>query len=499
MITERLMSVGGWELALAPETPKHVLDDLRISKSGYAHVVVTPSHLQIGDVPDATLLSAARYTGIYTKLSAGGVMSGSGLAAWLGGDDGLGDVLSTAVTQTTFAGWIGALRPTYFTAGTVDSIAGTLSKTYNRVTRRSAIDEVCAFYGAEWRVRPNFTFDAGVASSLFKMTPTSVIVKRKEDSGADSVLSGLVGDLEADEDAESWARSVLYYFDNNAQVHEVNGGVADADVPFRSPTGGPAPIRKVIESSTGATGEAVGLAAAEYSLVKSTRKEVRLNLGDYDVEEDLNVGDYVYVHDPDKGFYDTTNQVAFRGETIFPMKIRCVGQTWPVRRGMGVYLRRWVFRTTWTLEWVDLTDYIAWETGGGSVEVGATPQPATFSASSGSAVTRDEYASTLSKLSDSGWVDCTLASGITGSAVVRKIGSVVYLRGVVNGTFTANTTTNLATIPAGYRPPSNAGMPSIWSSGEYNWGDIISSSGMIRARKTTSGSGQAYLSGVWVI
>lgn len=442
MITERLMGVGEWSLALVEEAPKHLVDDLRVARSGYSHIVVTPSHIQVGDIPDSDLLAAARYTGVYLKMSADRVMSGAGLATWLGDDGGRGDVLTSPVTQNTFSGWIGALRPSYFTLGQVDAIAGVLSKTYQRVTRRQALDEVCAFFGAEWRLRPNFTMDAGAAGSLFRVDPVAVIVRRKEDSGADSIMTGLVGDLEADEDAQSWARSVLYYFDNNAQVHEMNGGIADVDVPFRSPTGGPAPIRKVIESSTGATGEAVGLAAAEYAAVRETRREVRLNLGDYDVEDELTVGDYVYVHDPAKGFYDTATQVAFRGETIFPMKIRCVGQTWPVTRGMGVYLRRWIYRGTWALEWIDLTDYVDWESGGGSVEVGASPQPATSSASAGSAVSRDEYATTLAKLAGTGvsdwdqavvpgfyWSDASAANRPSG--VGWAVGIVKVFNGIV--------------------------------------------------------------------
>lgn len=380
MITERLMSSGQWSVTLSADTPLNIVHELGVAKSGFAHIVITPNHVTPTDFTDSGLLGVARYTGVYRKRS-GRVLSGAGLATWLGDESGKGDVLTSPTAHTTFSGWIGALRPAYFTAGVTSSIAGTFVQTYQRVTRRKALDEVCAFYDAEWRVRPDFTFDAGTRAALFLTTPRAVVVKRKADSGTSAGYTGISGDLEVDEDTESWARAVLYYFDSNQQLHQPDGGVADADVPFRNPTGGAAQVRQVVESSTPATGEAAGLASAEYSKVRDIQRTLTLTADHYDIGADVTVGDDLWVYDPDAGLVDTANQIEFRGETIFPTKIRCVGYTWPVRLGMGVYLRRYVkVSGVWTVDWIDLTEYVEWETGDGQVEVGALPRPSSSAA-----------------------------------------------------------------------------------------------------------------------
>ena len=58
---------------------------------------------------------------------------------------------------------------------------------------------------------------------------------------------------------------------------------------------------------------------------------------------------------------------------------------------------------------------------------------------------------------DSGWVDCPLVSGTSqqGASLpqVRRIGKKVYMRWGVSGTGkAANGTTNVCTIPVGFRP-----------------------------------------------
>lgn len=59
---------------------------------------------------------------------------------------------------------------------------------------------------------------------------------------------------------------------------------------------------------------------------------------------------------------------------------------------------------------------------------------------------------------DTGWVAITPASGFTTStAAVRRIGKVVYFKGTISGSFTANTTTAIGTVPVGFRPPASDG------------------------------------------
>lgn len=58
---------------------------------------------------------------------------------------------------------------------------------------------------------------------------------------------------------------------------------------------------------------------------------------------------------------------------------------------------------------------------------------------------------------DTGWQDCTLASGIVASGGitpgVRRIGAVVYLRGAItNATLSAGSAKAIGTVPAGFQP-----------------------------------------------
>ena len=58
---------------------------------------------------------------------------------------------------------------------------------------------------------------------------------------------------------------------------------------------------------------------------------------------------------------------------------------------------------------------------------------------------------------DSGWVDCPYRPGFTSATVgklqARRIGLVVYLRGVAYGSFPVNIYTPVANIPAAILPP----------------------------------------------
>ena len=102
---------------------------------------------------------------------------------------------------------------------------------------------------------------------------------------------------------------------------------------------------------------------------------------------------------------------------------------------------------------------------------------------------------------DSGWVSVPLLSGFTGSLFVRKhiLGTTaqVSAKGAISGSWTAGTTRPVATIPDGYRPGVTHPNPSIFSNGEFNWGNITSG-GTVSSRKSTSGSGTLLIGTAWL-
>ncbi len=117
-------------------------------------------------------------------------------------------------------------------------------------------------------------------------------------------------------------------------------------------------------------------ALSEYNRLKKT---VNVSLEGYDISGSFKVGDKIFIYDPEVGFEDTSSkaalesrsihQVTYQGSTINPEKIRVVGMSYPVQDGMGVY-----YRNSSTGVITDLTDYIIFETGDISLEIGDVGQ-----------------------------------------------------------------------------------------------------------------------------
>ena len=103
------------------------------------------------------------------------------------------------------------------------------------------------------------------------------------------------------------------------------------------------------------------------------RNEVTLGSDEFDIDRDVNAGDWIWVYDIDGGLSDINNQVRYRGSIIFPIKLRVYSITWPVERGMSVWYRDKVG------VWTDLTNYVEFEPPGVTLEVGASVRPLTTS------------------------------------------------------------------------------------------------------------------------
>lgn len=84
---------------------------------------------------------------------------------------------------------------------------------------------------------------------------------------------------------------------------------------------------------------------------------------------------------------------------------------------------------------------------------------------------------------DTGWVNLTPASGWASSptstqyvAAVRRMGSLIRFRGVLNGTLTVSTTTQIATVPstpAGLRPLKGTNFNPVLSTGAFlGWSNV---------------------------
>lgn len=361
-VNEQLMGLGSWGITLRAETPREILDRL-----GYfGHTAIIPGRVNPAEYGD-NLLTMAKYVGVLTKREFDDVkrIGGQGMAVWLADSDGKGEVFETPVSIVgkTFAQSITQLMSgsTAVVVGTLYSVAGNYSGTHVWQSRGKAVDYVCSTMGAEWRVNGNATLDAGPISALFKTVPDCVIVRK--DAGRDLTLTGLAGDMQLSRDVEDFTTRVVLLAQGEGEA-TATGSANIASNPYLDIRGNPVKRTRLVSESETSTGNANARAQLQLNRFTGTRNALRLSAQDIEIDGSFEVGDYVYVWDPDAGLYDTSNEVTFRGQRINPIKLRAVEASWPVTDGMTVAYRHQ------DGTWIDLTSYFVPESGGTSIGVG---------------------------------------------------------------------------------------------------------------------------------
>ena len=373
-VTERLMGIGGFSLKLREDTSRDIMRRLDVRVSGFSNIVITPSRIT-APLSDG-ILTAARYTGVLRAQRGDFGIMGCSASFYLGDENGIGTFFTTPVSVGSpgnFTSWASALIPgSGLTVGTVSTGFSGHVFSYDDMSLKEVLADVNSRFRTEWRVNPDFTIDMGRRADLFRITPRVVISRNV---GRELGVFGVTGELGIDRSVEDLVRQVLYYSGSGPTLTIANGGVADADFPYRSPDGGGLRRNKQVTAGTVASGSETDFADAEFEKVRYVHQEFTVTSDDYSISGVIEVGDNVWLDDPARGIQDTTQVVPGRPD-LKPEVIRCVGLTWAVRRGMGVYLRRWVkVSGVWTLEWTDLSDYIEFEDSRTEVEVGAKPRP----------------------------------------------------------------------------------------------------------------------------
>ena len=368
MITERLMGAGRWEFDLDPETPRSVRSLLDPEDAGFWQLVVTDVPVDVDGLADADILGLARYSGLYRSLD-GLTLSGASLAALLEDEDGKGDIHGSpgvSYTSATLQDVIDdeAARVGLW-AATAESLSGYTSGTQILVTPLEVIEAACSALGAEWRVRPDMEVKAGTAAFLYGSTP-DLIILADDEGGHELDLVGVRGMSRQSVDVEDYATLLIYVTDTETPTYTVASLSPSTD--YTRPDGTKFKMAGMVTASVN-DGSASTLAAAELG-----KKKLRRGW-DVSTEADITVpvGAPVWLWSPDDGLIDTTTQVYFRGRTLFPTESRLMGKTWPIRPGMGVYLRH--KDGTADATYLDLSSYYVPESGATQLEVGATPRP----------------------------------------------------------------------------------------------------------------------------
>jgi hypothetical protein len=379
VIREELMSVGEWSLEI--DAPPWVLARL----TRFDQILVLPSRFTSVSDPD-TLRAFASFTGRLddiTHLGGRAELTGPGLAAWLGLDDrgpsmpttlGGGVWDETTPLDDVLEDLFNPATPGSLTGGIVKGTFNSIPTTANGIYRKPPdpnqipykvkdwLDIVADAFNLEYRVNPNLTIDIGTGddAAMWVQTPEVFVLPGAQRDYRYDVLTGHM------EGGPTWWDWTWYVAVWNADwtagqavwrptsVRDAGGTVA-------------ASIQQIQQSESLATGAPL-IAEAQHLLdfVYNDKQNVTVSLPDcYDPAQHFRVGDYLGVYDLDHRIYDLTHQIHVGGMLAFPSWIRCLGRTWPVRQGMGVYIL-----ANDGHEITDVSEYVKFEDGSVELEVG---------------------------------------------------------------------------------------------------------------------------------
>lgn len=373
-VTRTLMALGSWSVQLAPETPQTIIDQIQY----LGHITIStgrPDPRVSGD----SLLTSARYTGVLRGIAwqqQGPQISGSGMAYWLGDENDKGPVITSQLLfngvdlATAINGCMASTQSVR--VGTIHPVSLGYTGYHQFVTIRKAIDFITStvtddtLNPVEWRVNGDATLDAGRAADLYGPTPTAAVVRRHV--GADMALRALPGTAQVTEDVQDYATEVILLGQGSGlAISSAVASLTSGQIPYKDLFGNTVSIKRTVSQSS--TNQANSLVQAQLALNQyaNPRDAVQVSTDQFDIEGDVSVGNWVWVHDPDSSLVDNSgspNEIVFRGERINPVKLRVTDMTWPVTAGMSVAYRG----PDGT--WLDLTDYVVWETGSTTMTVG---------------------------------------------------------------------------------------------------------------------------------
>lgn len=350
-VTETLMGPGDFTVQLIADAPTEIR---RLCQPG-ANILITA--VDLGDeIPDHyDLADLAIYNSlVLDRRFAAGEISGQGLLGYLESEKGYAGVPSAgghgdlgvvypATISTIMAAWFnGGGQSNGLRSGTAYSATATTVRELDQFGYmppfKGPLDTIMAQTGNEYRCLPSGYVDWGVATSLFRSSPLVGIYPGHAGREAHSGYTLLDG---AEVDVLETYRS----FRNQSEVAASDGSYTVAYTASGSPTRWYpdtdfwllATPQLVEIDSTNAT-DVDNLSVAIADKYDEPRREITISVTEYCVPKLLVPGDWIGLYDLANDIYDLTNQVDVEGGPIFPENIRCVGYTWPILRGMGVYV-----------------------------------------------------------------------------------------------------------------------------------------------------------------
>jgi hypothetical protein len=368
-VTQVHEALGSFEFELLGNVPREILDAI----DHFDHIAVIPGRIDPKQYGDGCL-PAARYVGVVrrkkiaddgrTNLIQDDIrISGVGMEFWLGDDDGKGAVIENYIdfTSDTFNTVMNTLRPAAVSNGTIYTVTGSYSGRHVYETPRSAIQYVCQTMSTEaipvgYKVSNDAKLYAGPESNLFVTNPTCVIMRKGSTQGEDMFLRSLPSTVDMDIDMEDFTTRVVMLAESDGE--SLATGTADlapgVNV-YKDLFGNSLSLTRLVNESDTLEENADTRAALALRSTVSPHRSLTISTQDFDVYGSFDVGDYIWVYDPDSGLYDLANEVYIRGVRVNPVKLRVTELDFPITDGYTVAHR------DKNGVWTDLSDYVHFE------------------------------------------------------------------------------------------------------------------------------------------
>jgi hypothetical protein len=411
VIDEILHAPSGFEIPLdAPPSIVHRLASLADPEDpvtlGAATLVVSDVWVDAASLGNADtgtsfhpLLDLARWCGVLTTVAPNGeTIAGHGLAWHLGTPDGSGELMvGNAMTSDSeqnarifvedsddwldvlVNGNVGApitspdgssatleLRPSSL-YDAVHHGAATVDVPYfpEPMTRADVLTRIASFTGRSWYIDAQGVVHMGTQAALFPNGPRCIVGR----VDPDPEWMTLPADLDTDVDLAGWANKWVAFNDGKNTsypwdtIYAYPNNVDPINEYYRDLRGN---ALHIVAPDPANNNETVAEWQARMESRRAERETPRRQFtvsGAVDEHSHrLIPGEPVHVYDPEINVSDPATEFYCGGQTINPATVTLQAISWPVRRGMGVWL---VFHDAGTdeLDHMDLTPYIVWEDG----------------------------------------------------------------------------------------------------------------------------------------
>lgn len=362
---------GTWGVDLHPSTPHRTTQAIEVATHGFSTLVVTPTRVDtVGMVTDAaTLHSLSTYAGLLRAQSNRLSLSGPGLWAALGDEQGVGPLVGAGLSDTkTLRAWAQSLDlAPFITADTsLDNTIGWAWTSDRVMTYREALESIFDAYGfpplfidPRTMTIKDTSQDRTFASQVNQPLLTPWFDGREV--GDDRPLIRATFDTAIDLD--DWLAAILYTdaggssTTNGSNAYTYEGGV-DVDA------------KKYISDASTPSGSGAWVASSQLDIYNEPGWSIVATTDEPDLLSYVQPGGSVIAYDPENGLYNPSAfQFLVRGQMINADAFQVMTVRAPIRAWNGVYIVTWDGADDVI---VDLSEHFIPETGAATLELGRT-------------------------------------------------------------------------------------------------------------------------------